>query len=243
MSQPTLFCALGSETASLEDDEIRKQIEKFLEEVVGPKEEVLLLPPDFTRFHSQSGKITTMVTDYYGYTNNTKKDNTKQVPKIEILPTLGTHAPMTNKEIATMFGEELAKKDPSPFLVHDWRNDVETIGHVPADMVSKATHGMVHEPWPAQLNKLVWEKRKNKGKSLVLSIGQVVPHEVMGPYFYLVYMFHFLLKLFYLTKYIYCIVLILQEWPISIRICLLERVDWKLSICRISLGQYTEWKT
>ena len=173
----------------------------------------------------------------------TKKEKTKQVPKIEILPTLGTHAPMTNKEIATMFGEELAKKDPSPFLVHDWRNDVETVGHVPADMVSKATHGMVHEPWPAQLNKLVWEKRKNKGKSLVLSIGQVVPHEVMGPYFYLVYMFHFLLKLFYLTKYIYCIVLILQEWPISIRICLLERVDCKLSICRISLGQYTEWKT
>ena len=42
---------------------------------------------------------------------------------------------------------------------------------------------MVKEPWPAQLNKFVWEKRKHeagKPRPLVLSIGQVVPHEVMG---------------------------------------------------------------
>jgi nickel-dependent lactate racemase len=38
---------------------------------------------------------------------------------------------------------------------------------------------MVKKPWPAQLNKLVWEKRHKK-KSVILSIGQVVPHEVMG---------------------------------------------------------------
>ena len=181
-TKPSLFCALGSETSSLQDEEIREQIEIFLEQIVGPKEDVLLLPPDYTRFHSGSGKITSMVTDYYGYTSNKSDDgnNVKPVPRVTILPTLGTHAPMTPKEIKSMFGEELAAKDPSPFLVHDWRNDVETIGHVPAEMVSKATHGMVHKPWPAQLNKVVWEKRKNKDKSVVLSIGQVVPHEVMG---------------------------------------------------------------
>lgn len=42
---------------------------------------------------------------------------------------------------------------------------------------------MVDEPWPAQLNKVVWEKRHQppgKAKPLVVSIGQVVPHEVMG---------------------------------------------------------------
>lgn len=38
---------------------------------------------------------------------------------------------------------------------------------------------MVDKPWPAQLNNLVWEKR-NKEKTVVFSIGQVVPHEVMG---------------------------------------------------------------
>ena len=48
--------------------------------------------------------------------------------------------------------------------------------HELSPQVSKATHGMVDKPWPAQLNKVVWEKRHNKEKSLVLSIGQVVPH-------------------------------------------------------------------
>lgn len=41
---------------------------------------------------------------------------------------------------------------------------------------------MEDEAWPAQLNKMVWTRRhhdpeKQAHKSLVLSIGQVVPHE------------------------------------------------------------------
>lgn len=172
----SLICAIGSETTSLQDDEIRTKLYAVLDQI-GPREDVFLLPPDFTRFHSQAGKITSMITEYYGYIKNT--DESKEVPKIQIMPALGTHAPMTKEQIKTMFGEELAAKDPSPFLVHDWRNDVETIGHVPGEMVSDATHGMVTTPWPAQLNKLVWEKRNNE-RAVVLSIGQVVPHEVMG---------------------------------------------------------------
>lgn len=99
-----------------------------------------------------------------------------------------------------MFGRELANKQDDPFIVHNWRQDVVTIGSVPAQMVSEATYGMVDEPWPAQLNKLVWEKRKTKTKlqsnednvkdddddntastnPLIISVGQVVPHEVLG---------------------------------------------------------------
>ena len=106
-------------------------------------------------------------------------------PDITILPALGTHAPMTSQQIRSMFGDALAEKQPDPFVVHDWRSDVVTIGTAPADMVRSATNGMVEQEWPAQLNKLVWEKRhhdpsKQPHKSLVLSIGQVVPHEVMG---------------------------------------------------------------
>ena len=55
-------------------------------------------------------------------------------------------------------------------------NDVVTIGEVPESLVSKASDGHIVEPWPAQLNKLVWEG----GHDLVISVGQVVPHEVMG---------------------------------------------------------------
>ena len=74
-----------------------------------------------------------------------------------------------------------------------------TIGHAPAEMVSEATYGMVNEPWPAQLNRLVWEKRIRRNEDdgdendeggdeggdrrdrpppplppLVISVGQVV---------------------------------------------------------------------
>ncbi|CAJ1949265.1 unnamed protein product [Cylindrotheca closterium] len=186
----SLVCAIGSESTALSDDDIRREIKGLLDSL-GTKEDVLLLPPDFTRFHSQSGKVTQMITDYYGFTtgggdNKTQKDDNddttttaKNVPSVTILPTLGTHAPMTQQQIKIMYGDELAAKDPSPFVVHDWRNDVETIGHVPSEMVREATRGMVDKPWPAQLNKIVWEKR-NKKKTVVFSIGQVVPHEVMG---------------------------------------------------------------
>lgn len=51
-----------------------------------------------------------------------------------------------------------------------------TIGHVPPEMVRAASDGKLDQPWPAQLNKLMVEG----GHDLVLSIGQVVPHEVLG---------------------------------------------------------------
>ena len=175
-SLPSLFCAEGSSDSSISDDTLRKQLYSFLDLIGGrDKEDILILPPDFTRFHSYAGPITSMIAEYYGHI----KSETAPASKLEILPALGTHAPMTHEQINVMFGKELGSMDPSPFLVHDWRKDVETIGYVPNEMVLKATRGMVDEPWPAQLNKLVWAKR-NKPKTVVLSIGQVVPHEVMG---------------------------------------------------------------
>ncbi len=51
-----------------------------------------------------------------------------------------------------------------------------TIGEVPADVVCRMTEGIWDKPWPAQLNRLIWEG----GHDLMLSIGQVVPHEVIG---------------------------------------------------------------
>ena len=178
---PSLFCAIGSETANLSDDEMKKQLFAFLD-ALGPRDDVVLLPPDYTRFHSKAGKLTQLVAEYYNFIPSPGEEpqNVRTTsPGIIILPALGTHAPMTHEQIKSMFGDALANKEPNPFVVHDWRNNVVTIGHVPAEMVSKATHGMVKEPWPAQLNKVVWDRRQKK-KSLVLSIGQVVPHEVTG---------------------------------------------------------------
>jgi nickel-dependent lactate racemase len=182
----SLICSIGSETTALSDEEIRSQLGSFLS-AMGEREDIMIVPPDYTRFPSQAGKITRMICEYYNFIKIKSSDgdvsaNTYETPSISILPALGTHAPMTPWQIESMYGSQLKEKHPSPFLVHDWRNDVVTIGHVPSQMVLEATRGMVDQPWPAQLNKVVWEKRnhdpvKQKHKSLVLSIGQVVPHE------------------------------------------------------------------
>ena len=191
-SLPDTLFALGSPTTSLTDNELRNSLYTTLSQL-GPRQDVLLLPPDFTRFHSQAGKITQIIAEYYNFIPGPLEDKissesslptSESSPSIQILPALGTHAPMTEKEIRTMYGDSLAEKNP--FFKHDWRNDVVTIGEVPATMVATATDGKVTDrTWPAQLNKLVWSKRlelykDSTAKPLVISIGQVVPHEVMG---------------------------------------------------------------
>jgi len=91
---------------------------------------------------------------------------------VDVLPALGTHVPMTPEHIARMYPGVPAAK----FRVHDWRHDVKTIGEVDAGFVRQATEGVWDQAWPAQLNNLIW----SGGHELIISIGQVVPHEVMG---------------------------------------------------------------
>lgn len=127
---------------------------------IGPKKRILILPPDITRFHSRAGEITGIAYNYY-------RDAVKA-----IMPALGTHVPMTKAEIRKMFG------DVPPTLIrdHDWRNDVVTLGEIPEHTLEKISEGKVSYSWPVQVNKLLLEGDFD----LILSIGQVVPHEVIG---------------------------------------------------------------
>jgi nickel-dependent lactate racemase len=154
-----IYYKKGSENTVLNSNDLEYGIYSALVKL-GPRKKVLVVPPDFTRFHSRAGDITTLLYNYY-------KENLK-----DILPALGTHAPMTDQEI-----EEMYKGVPKElFRVHDWRNDIVTVGAIPGDFVSKITNGALDYSWPAQLNKLVI----NGKHDLILSVGQVVPHEVVG---------------------------------------------------------------
>ena len=127
---------------------------------MGIKKRVVAIPPDFTRFNSYAGPITEMAYDYF------------QDALTDVMPALGTHTPMTDEQISTMFGHT----PKNLFRVHDWRNDVVTVGEVPAEYVEKISEGKLSYSWPAQVNKLLLERDID----LILSIGQVVPHEVIG---------------------------------------------------------------
>ncbi len=154
-----LYYQTGSETTNLTAADLQKGLTIALDKI-GKRNKVLAIPPDFTRFHSRAGELTSYAYQYYG-------DKLS-----DILPALGTHVGMTDQEIDTMF-----KGVPKNiFRVHDWRNDVVTVGTVPGKVVSELTNGKLDYEWPAQVNKLIWEG----GHDLILSLGQVVPHEVIG---------------------------------------------------------------
>jgi nickel-dependent lactate racemase len=89
-----------------------------------------------------------------------------------VLPALGTHKAMSDEQIATMFG----RTPRELFRVHDWRNDIVTLGEVPSEFMREVSEGKLDYTWPAQVNKLL----RDGGHDLILSIGQVVPHEVVG---------------------------------------------------------------
>lgn len=154
-----LYFARGSKTDVITPEETRAILYKVFDGM-GKKKRVLALPPDFTRFNSYAGPITEIINDYYGDTLT------------DVMPALGTHSPMTAEQIKTMFGSVPAEK----FRVHDWRNDVVTIGTVPGEYVSKVTEGKLDYPLNAQVNKLLLDPSFD----LILSVGQVVPHEVIG---------------------------------------------------------------
>ncbi|MDO9339929.1 MAG: lactate racemase domain-containing protein [Bacteroidales bacterium] len=154
-----IYYKSGSEKTVLSPNDLEYGLYSALVKL-GTRKKVLVVPPDFTRFHSRAGDLTTLIYNYY-------KDGLK-----DILPALGTHAPMSDHEL-----EEMYKGVPKDlFRIHDWRKDVVTVGTVPGEFVSKITDGAIDYSWPAQLNKLVF----NGGHDLILSVGQVVPHEVIG---------------------------------------------------------------
>jgi nickel-dependent lactate racemase len=90
----------------------------------------------------------------------------------DVLPALGTHTAMSEYQMETMFGDTPREL----FRVHDWRRDVVTLGEVPGEFLRDVSEGLVDYPWPAQVNRLL----RDGGHDLILSIGQVVPHEVVG---------------------------------------------------------------
>lgn len=154
-----LYYARGSKTDIITPQEVKEILNKVFDGM-GVKNRVLALPPDHTRLNSFAGPITEMI---YGYFGDKLTD---------IMPALGTHAPMTDEQLDMMFGSI----PHSLFRVHDWRNDVVTIGEVPKEYVEDISEGKLSFSWPAQVNKLLLDKSFD----LILSIGQVVPHEVIG---------------------------------------------------------------
>ena len=142
----------------------RRLVSEARERVADRLERVLLLPPDLTRAHSGAGKITEWI----------YREVMAQEPQahVRIIPTLGQHVPHTEAENKWMFGSI-----PNEIiLTHDWRNGVTHMGTIPASLVHKTTGGAADWEIPVDLNSTLMDEKWD----LIVNVGHVVPHEVLG---------------------------------------------------------------
>lgn len=136
-------------------------MEEAMERISRRFKKVLLLPPDITRLHSGTGELTNIL--YHLLSKEAE---------VDVIPTLGQHVPHTPEDNARMFGDIPQGRIKN----HDWRETVKTFGEVAAAYVRKVTKGRADWAIPVEINPAV----KEGGYDLVVHLGQIVPHEVLG---------------------------------------------------------------
>lgn len=153
------------ESDCINDERKKELMERMLLEVrkrfSSKLDKVLLIPPDITRYHSGCGRLTEMI--YKILPSNCK---------VDVLPALGQHVPHTEKENRWMFGSIPQRC----FHAHDWKGGCKFLGEISADYVKEVTEDRADWSLPIEINRMVVEGDYD----LIVSIGQVVPHEVIG---------------------------------------------------------------
>lgn len=156
-----MYVQKGGCDVMIDDCELQKLVLDAVAQSGKDIKRLLLLPPDHTRLNSCAGRITEII--YENYADKCQ---------IDIMPALGTHSPMGDAQLELMFGKKIPK---SAFKVHDWRNDVATLGKASSEFLKELSGDKLDYEVNVQINKIVFDNY-----DLIISIGQVVPHEVVG---------------------------------------------------------------
>ena len=141
--------------------QLEAQLDRLLEQWPGVKK-VLVIPPDYTRCYSYAGVITQLL-----------YQKLSPSATVHVMPALGTHMPMDEYEMSQFFGDVVPREN---ILIHRWQTDTIRLGYVPADVCSEISNGLFPEQIDVEVNHLLFDG----GYDLILSVGQVVPHEVVG---------------------------------------------------------------
>ena len=123
---------------------------------------VLIIPPDYTRCFSFAGEFTKILWR-----------KLKDTAQVDIIPAVGTHMEMSKEEKEAFFGTEIPD---SCYLVHHWQTDTVKLGVVPASYNAEISDGLFPEDIEVEVN----HNLVDGGYDLIVSVGQVVPHEVVG---------------------------------------------------------------
>jgi nickel-dependent lactate racemase len=157
-------CADGGVERSISKNELETHLEQLVEQWVikAGVERLLVLPPDHTRLFSMAGPITQWLWRRLG-----------DRITVDVMPALGTHVAMSPEQCELMFGDTIPY---DRILQHRWRQDVVRLGEISADRILELSGGRFGESMSIEINRRLFEGRYD----LILSVGQVVPHEVIG---------------------------------------------------------------
>src|ERR1035437_3026891 len=155
------YFARGGVADNISTAEKREALAQALKVVNRPLRKVLVLPPDHTRLNSDAGELTQLLYKLLS-----------PIAEVDIMPALGTHSPMTEAQLRMMFGESIPL---ARFRVHDWRNGVRHVGDLPGKLLQEWSGGLVDYAVRVEVSKQLFA-----GYDLILSVVQIVPHEVVG---------------------------------------------------------------
>jgi nickel-dependent lactate racemase len=155
------YFARGGVNDNITTAEKRDALAQALKVINRPLRKVLILPPDHTRLNSNAGELTHLLYEMLAPNG-----------EVDIMPTLGTHSPMTEKQLRMMFGDRIPL---ARFKVHDWRNGIKRVGDIPGALLREWSGGVVDYDVHIEVS-----TRLFAGYDLILSVGQLVPHEVVG---------------------------------------------------------------
>jgi nickel-dependent lactate racemase len=155
-----IFFSEGAPNLIIDHNRISRLIDNMLMQV-GKSARVLIIPPDVTRYYSYAGEITRLL-----------YDKLKGKSYIEIMPAIGSHMPLSEEEMDLMFGGI----PHNLFRKHDWKNDIVKLGTIPSEITRELTDGLADFPINCEINKALVEGKWDQ----IISVGQVVPHELAG---------------------------------------------------------------
>ena len=140
----------------------RRAGEEALRRLCPRPKRVLLLPPDITRAHSGAGWMTEALYHFFD----------ERGADVHLIPTLGQHVPHTPEQNRWMFGTVPEEK----IHAHDWRGGSRVIGEVDAAFVKEISHGKADWAIPVAVN----ETLLDGDWDIIINVGHIVPHEVLG---------------------------------------------------------------
>ncbi|HTT67399.1 MAG TPA: lactate racemase domain-containing protein [Gemmatimonadales bacterium] len=159
----------GSPADDLGAPEVRAIAAEFIARERLEGKRVVAIIPDQTR----SGPIGLMFRVLYDLLAG-------RVRALDFLIALGTHPPMSEAAIDARLGmapgERAARYARSRVVNHAWKDPAQltTIGTIPREQVEELSGGMMHQPVPVTINRMVLDY------DVVLIVGPTFPHEVVG---------------------------------------------------------------